>query len=552
MYRLDSFRNRLLFIFAGFTIFLGLCVSVYIAKTASAQLSNAHGQTLYIAAKNISNALGVSLAEREREIVLLSQSPFFAGTDLSDPRVRMRLEQVKNSYIFYAWMGVTDLQGNVQIAADGLLEGENVAARPWFKKGLQGTYIGDVHEAVMLAKKIPSLNPSEPMRLIDFATPMYDPNTKELKGVLAAHADWEWVRNVLDQALSDTANQKGIEIYIVNKNGEVLYPFQKIGRVTPPQIEFDQNPYFIHNWNEEQDYLTSQVKVVSNTKTDTGWHVVIRQPLTLALADIRELQFKIFLVGLIVSAFIFWIIYQLANKLSRPIEELARAAHAVEQGANNSEFKANSSIREVRVLAQSIESMTKTLIDQKTQLVEANEDLEKKVLKRTQELERANLELMRLARHDALTGLHNRRALSDQLEYLYRLFKRNQMKYSVLIIDIDHFKKVNDQHGHETGDEVLLKVAKVFKDSIRKTDFVARYGGEEFVVLLPSTELSGAAVLAEKIRNNVMHAEILAGLTISIGISEVDQSDRDVQDVLRRADQNLYQAKANGRNQVVA
>ncbi len=550
---LDSFRNRVLFIFAGLTIILGICVSLYIGNIASQHLAKASGQTLHVAAKNISNALATSLAEREREMVLLSQSPFFSEANLDGPRVRTRLEQVKNAYVYYAWMGVTDLNGDVQIAADGILEGENVSSRPWFKAGLQGTYLGDVHEAVLLAKKIQALNPHEPMRFIDFATPIYDPNTQKLKGVLAAHADWEWARHILNKALSQTASQRGIEVFILNKQGELLYPFKSIGRVKPPQLQVNDALYYIDDWNEGQDFLTTNIAVESETESDIGWHVVIRQPLAIALADMRDLQFKIFLIGLFVSLFIFYVIYQLANKLSRPIEALAKSAYAVEQGDVHTAFHSQSSIREIQGLSHSLQSMTQTLLEQKQQLLEANQSLERKVQERTRALELANLELIRLSRHDALTGLHNRRALNEQLEYWFAQHKRNQIGYAALILDVDYFKQVNDQYGHDQGDQVLQQVAKIIDQATRETDFVARYGGEEFVILLPATHLMGAQILAEKIRTMVERAVILAEktLTVSIGVSVTDLNDTDAYAILKRADRHLYQAKTNGRNQTV-
>ena len=187
-------------------------------------------------------------------------------------------------------------------------------------------------------------------------------------------------------------------------------------------------------------------------------------------------------------------------------------------------------------------------------LMDANTTLEQKVQERTQELKTANIELEKLARHDALTGLYNRRALTDYLDYLYAQFTRSHVGYAVLLLDVDYFKKVNDQYGHEVGDRVLKGVAQVLSSNIRESDFVARYGGEEFVVLLPTTTLEGAMVLAENLRQTVEQAPILDQhpISISIGVSVVQVTDSDAQTAMRRADQHLYQAKAQGRNRVVA
>jgi diguanylate cyclase len=247
--------------------------------------------------------------------------------------------------------------------------------------------------------------------------------------------------------------------------------------------------------------LTTDVAVISDTEMSLGWHVIIRQPVSTALAEVRALQQQIVLIGLIVTLFMLTLTYRLANRFSRPIENLAKSAHAVEEGQEDVHFEVNSSIREITGLSQSLNSMTKTLLTQKHQLMDANITLEQKVQERTQELEQANIELEKLARYDALTELYNRRALTDYLDYLYAQFARSHLAYAVLLMDVDFFKKVNDQYGHEVGDFVLKSVAQQLSSTVRESDFVARYGGEEFVVLLPATSLEGAVALAENLRH---------------------------------------------------
>ncbi|MHA3103189.1 sensor domain-containing diguanylate cyclase [Acinetobacter sp. ANC 3791] len=554
MFQMDSFRNRLLVLFTALSFTLGLCITLYIGKIASEQMAKEKGQILYLSAKSISNTLANSLTEREREIVLLGQSPFFAEADFHNPRVQLKLDQVKKSYQYYAWLGIANPLGKVEVAANQLLQGTDVTERPWFINGLHHVYLGDVHKAVLLAKKIKAINPNEPMRFIDFATPIYDPVTHKVKGVLAAHADWSWASHVLNSSLSQDATEKGIEVFIVNKNGEILYPFKRIGQVKPPAFNQQRSIYFLDHWNENKEYLTTDVPVLSKTQMSLGWHVVIRQPVAIALADVRSLQHQIMLIGVILSLVLMVITYKLANKFSAPIEILARTAHAVEHGQENLNFETKTTIREIKALSQSLESMTETLLSQKHQLEEANLNLEKKVQERTQELEIANNELAKLARYDALTGLHNRRAFNNYIEYLFEQMSRTQQVYAVLLMDIDFFKKVNDTYGHEVGDHVLQRVAELLPSAIRTTDFVARFGGEEFVVLLPATVLDEAVLVAEKIRQTIAQENIIENhpITASIGVSVALQQDAEVNDTIRRADKCLYIAKEQGRNQVVA
>ncbi|WP_111894796.1 sensor domain-containing diguanylate cyclase [Acinetobacter sp. MB5] len=554
MLQIDSFRNRLLILFTGLAFTLGLCITLYIGQIASAQMTKANGQALYISAKNISNTLATSLTEREREMVLLGQSPFFAEADFHNPRVQIQLDQVKKSYQYYAWLGIANLDGKVEVAANHLLEGADVSERPWFINGSKHVYLGDVHKAVLLAKQIKAVNPNEPMRFIDFATPIYDPVTHKVKGVLAAHADWSWAGHVLNSALSQDAVEQGIEVFIVNSSGDILYPFKSIGQVKPPAYSKQRPMYFLDHWHEDKAYLTVDIPVVSKTTTNLGWHVVIRQPVAIALMNVRSLQHQILLIGFILSLVLLFITYKLANKFSHPIEKLAQKAHAVEQGQDNVHFETTTTIREIQGLSQSLESMTETLLSQQQQLQDTNANLEQKVEERTQALKQANLELEKLARYDALTGLHNRRACNAYLDYLFEQLHRSQQVYAVLLMDIDFFKKVNDTFGHEMGDYVLQSVAKLLPTALRTTDFVARFGGEEFVVLLPDTSLKGAVVLAEKIRQVIADAVIIDHhpITMSIGVTVASLEDVDVNTAIRRADKNLYSAKEQGRNCVVS
>ena len=169
-------------------------------------------------------------------------------------------------------------------------------------------------------------------------------------------------------------------------------------------------------------------------------------------------------------------------------------------------------------------------------------------------LEAKNLELKNLSRRDALTGLHNRMAANEQLRNAYALLQRTGNAYCLLFLDIDHFKRINDTHGHAAGDQVLKAVAGLLEGGLRKTDFVARFGGEEFIVLLPDTRLVGAMAKAEEMCASVMaHSFPLVGrVTISIGVAQAEPHDKDEHEAVRRADALLYVAKRNGRNRVEA
>jgi diguanylate cyclase (GGDEF)-like protein len=174
------------------------------------------------------------------------------------------------------------------------------------------------------------------------------------------------------------------------------------------------------------------------------------------------------------------------------------------------------------------------------------------VATRTASLTAANEALQQLSHTDALTQLHNRLSTNDRLRQEFLRMKRHGQPYAVLFIDIDHFKRVNDTYGHETGDEVLRQLARVLKGAARATDFVARYGGEEFLVLLPDTHAEGARTLAEKIRQAVSSQvfPVVGELTVSVGVSLTRGDDKNEEEAVHRADMALYRAKSEGRNRV--
>ena len=161
-----------------------------------------------------------------------------------------------------------------------------------------------------------------------------------------------------------------------------------------------------------------------------------------------------------------------------------------------------------------------------------------------------NATLIELSETDKLTGLKNRRFFQDKLEQQLNSYYESAKPFSLCILDIDHFKKVNDTFGHQVGDDVLAQLAQLLTQRARKEDTVARYGGEEFVMILPETEIAAAKELGEQIRKTVALDHWPAGqVTISIGMATVTSEDTGTT-LLKNADDALSASKKNGRNQV--
>ncbi|HEX2836064.1 MAG TPA: diguanylate cyclase [Thermoanaerobaculia bacterium] len=182
----------------------------------------------------------------------------------------------------------------------------------------------------------------------------------------------------------------------------------------------------------------------------------------------------------------------------------------------------------------------------------------KRIVDLQKELLETNKRLELLSITDGLTKLHNHRHFQDELSRAFEESQRYQRPLSLVMIDIDFFKKINDTYGHAVGDDVLKGVARRYRDSVRSTDLVARYGGEEFAVMMPETSLQDAMLFAEKIRHLIEEAplETQAGAvpaTISLGVASVPHSRiHTAKELIIAADKALYRAKKNGRNQVQA
>ena len=175
------------------------------------------------------------------------------------------------------------------------------------------------------------------------------------------------------------------------------------------------------------------------------------------------------------------------------------------------------------------------------------------------ELETSRKTLKRLSELDPMTNLCNRRYFTHVSKNVLALARRDRSDLSLIMLDIDKFKRINDTYGHKMGDDVLVAFAGILLKMIRKSDYACRFGGEEFIVMLPETPLDGAIEIAEKIRKSIEalslktenHQNVM--ITVSLGVTCVDLlNDPHIESAIQRADEALYRAKKEGRNQVVA
>lgn len=540
-----SLRTQLSFWFGGLTLLTLTGVGIYVGRVATGELARSSGEALYITANAAADLLGSHLREREQEIDLLRHSPLFTRGALDSTEVRAALDLRLRIHAAYAWLGVADSQGKVLQASDGLLLGADVAQRPWFLQARQQVFTGDVHEAVLLAKLLPG-HDDEPLRFIDFAAPIHD-DRGQLRGVLGAHAHWRWVTETVASVVQRHMSDRELEFLITDSAGNVLYPQALAGELQLPPAPAQAAHYAVERWPDGLDYLSTRVRLPRTTTAPLDWWIVLRQPAEQALAPVRALRQQLITLGLFASLLFAALARHFARNISAPIEQLADAARQIEQGGTPVLSPATERVREVRALHTAFESMTRTLLRHES-------ELEAQVADRTRELEAANTALAQLATRDALTGAFNRRHLDSSLQAQFSVWRRHGRPFALIMVDADHFKQVNDRHGHPTGDAVLRQLAQLMQQQIRSSDTLARYGGEEFALLLPDSTFEDAANVAEKIRRSVAESHFgeAGKLTVSLGLSGICGEDEDTDTLVSRADEALYLAKQNGRNRVEA
>jgi diguanylate cyclase (GGDEF)-like protein len=253
-----------------------------------------------------------------------------------------------------------------------------------------------------------------------------------------------------------------------------------------------------------------------------------------------KLHNKIILFGLVILLFTLLLSMYYLRKLLIPVCELTQTVNEITQGNYSIRAKVTTD-DEIAILAKNFNLMV--------------DRLEEQIRTLDQKVQEKTLELKYLAITDSLTGLYNRRYFAEIASEIFELGKREHETISMIMLDIDKFKKINDTYGHQAGDKVIIALAKILHDLKRESDVACRYGGEEFVLLLPKTHSKGAFILAERIRKMVEQFQVSTDnsthiqFTVSLGVSEVDyHEDANIESLIRRSDNAMYQAKKEGRN----
>jgi diguanylate cyclase (GGDEF)-like protein len=447
-------------------------------------------------------------------------------------RVKDYLKSVQEKVVDYEELMVVDPQGRV-VATSAKQTDAVEMPEGWLEKAekdepIIGTpYWDDVQKAGVIV----------------IAEPIKTAHERFL-GVMAAKVNFRTIGKTLKNYY---LGEEG-EIYVITRKGVVLVssrpleePFMAAKlRPAPANDLFGHKGVVLEYVSYQHKWVVGTLKPVP--KLD--WGVVGEKDRKKAYVHIIRLRnLTLGLVAAVLCA-IGLGAYLLGLTIVRPLDRLTKGAATVAGGDLEVDLPVLAS-GEVGYLTEVFNDMVSRLRKGREELDAINQTLREK-----------NEELQLLSITDGLTGLYNRKHLMETLIAEVKRSKRHKHPFAVLMIDIDHFKKYNDTFGHLAGDDVLRKMATVFKKSVRECDYAARYGGEEFLVMLPETGAKDAAVVAERLRSMVENEKVggdggATVVTVSVGVAAFPEDGDDPESVVSRADTALYKAKTRGRNRVI-
>jgi len=440
------------------------------------------------------------------------------------------LQAVRAKFADYAELMIIDLDGHLMATSaaerktpamplnwrEKVVDGQAVIGEAYFDEGLKA-------------------------RVILIADPIRTPGGESI-GVLGAKLSLD----AIDRVLTTYTQTDTRETYLVNNQGKVLASSHLFS--SPSREVYLDHAKVTRLYDRIGQAITytsydgPTVIGTLNVVPSLGWGVVAEMDKVKAFAQIADLQRMTLVLVACLLVGIGLCAYFLGLTIVRPLRRLTLGADQVAAGDLDVDLPVNTR-SEVGYLTQVFNHMVARLRRSRDELDAVNAELQEK-----------NRKLHQLSITDELTGLHNRNHLMETLHGEVTRSKRNDHTFALFVIDIDHFKLINDTYGHQKGDEVLRLLGSIFREIVRSCDYVARYGGEEFIVMLPEVGMAGSQEVAERIRERVSRESINRKgdrVTVSIGIAMFPVHGDNPEDLFQQADHALYAAKAAGRNRVV-
>jgi len=382
--------------FTLLSIVLTLALTAVIERKATEQVKSGIGHGLADRASQTSDKLERGMFERYREVGLIARRHDL-GAEVPLARRREALDRVQASYGYYSWIGLAGIDGRVQVAARGMLEGVDVSGRPWFRDALEGKHVGDVHEALLLAKLLPRR--SEPWRFVDVAFPWLD-ERGAVAGVLGVHLSWQWARDVERSVMAGVGARRHVEALIVDAGGYVLLgpPGMAGRRLSLSSLDLARatkgDGYVLEKWPDGKSYLVGYARGRGHADyPGLGWTVLVRQDAVDAYGPVRRLREYGLIAGVLLAAVFSLAGVLVARRITRPLGELAASARRIRAGEPVKLGTEHGRYVEVQALAGTLDALVADLVRQGSELKELNATLEQRVEERTRELAERTREL---------------------------------------------------------------------------------------------------------------------------------------------------------------
>jgi diguanylate cyclase (GGDEF)-like protein len=468
--------------------------------------------------------------ENLQNILRTKRSP--AENRRSLTRLRDYLKSLKAKFAFYEELMIVDGRGRV-VATTSKKKTKALLPNGWLKAAKASNSI--------ISK--PVWDKTLKVGVMVIAQPI-STGRERLLGVLAAKLNFQKIVGVLENYTLEEAG----ELYLITQGGAV---FTTTRPISSDFMEISLGKSYTKKLYSREsathEYINYRGKDVMGSFKKVppfSWGIVAEKDKVMAYAKINRMRnLTIGLVAILLCV-IGLSAYLLGVTIVRPLNRLIGGADKVARG----DLEVDLPVRgggELGFMTKVFNNMVHRLRQSRDELDKMNATLKKR-----------NKKLHELSVTDSLTGLRNHKHLMDKLASEVTRSERHNHQFAVLMIDIDYFKKYNDTYGHQAGDDVLRRMASIFKESIRSSDYAARYGGEEFMILLPETGIDEALQGAKRIRKQLARESFGTDkkkipITISMGVATYPEHGEDPETLVSKADAALYQAKKAGRDRVI-
>lgn len=366
-----SLRARLGLASGGITLLLATLLGKAAGDLAQHRIQQSIGQNLSETAYYMADKLSQGMFERYRELQIITElDPLKRSTNVLEQQ--QLLEKLQTSYSAYSWIGFTDADGIVRASTQGLLQGQDVAERPWFIGGREGPFVGDVHEAVLLAKLLP--NPSnEPLRFVDISFPIFDAQGT-FRGVLGAHLNWAWAEEVEASLLQVALDDDTKEILILESNRTILLgpdglKNQPLDLASVTSAQSGQHGYQIEQWPDSNTYLTGFAPSLGyEDYPGLGWVILVRQDIDDAFIAANKLYQQILLGGCLAGVIFAVLGWLAAGRITEPLHKISVAAEQIRQGDTHVNIPVLKGQNEIAKLSQVLRQLVSSLLQREQQL----------------------------------------------------------------------------------------------------------------------------------------------------------------------------------------